>query len=113
MDGLEGFTAIETSAAASTVFRSTATATVASYAALLTICGGPLLVWLGRDAPFAHGTVETVLLADPLAAALAAAAMPGFRAYDLLPGNWWLIGSACLLLVLFVIVRTWQLTRPE
>lgn len=105
--------AVLLSAAASTVFRATATATVASYVALLTVCGGPLLIWLGREAPFTHMTVEMVLLADPLAAALAAAEMPGFRTYDLLPANWWLIGSACMLLVLFLVLRIWQLTRPE
>ena len=37
------------SAAASTLFRSTAAAMTASYAAILAICVGPLLIWLGGE----------------------------------------------------------------
>lgn len=105
--------AVLLSAAASTLFRSTAAATVASYLALLAVCMGPLLVWLGREAPFGHKTVAAVLTIDPVAAALQAADMPGFTQYDLLPANWWVVGSACVALVLFLGVRTWQLCRPE
>jgi hypothetical protein len=101
------------SGAASTLFRSTAAAMTASYVALLTICMGPLLVWLGRDAPWGHATVETVLVIDPVAAALQASRFPGFGEYDLLPLNWWIIGSACLVLLLVIAVRTRQLCRPE
>jgi len=105
--------AVLVSAAASTLFRSTAAATTASYLALLTVCVGPLLVWLGREAPFGHSTVETVLTVDPVAAALQASDMPGFTQYALLPLNWWIIGSACAALLLFLGVRTWFLYRPE
>jgi ABC-type transport system involved in multi-copper enzyme maturation permease subunit len=101
------------SGAASTLFRSTAAAMTASYIALLTICMGPLLVWLGRDAPWGFATVETVLIVDPVAAALQASQFPGFAEYDLLPMNWWIIGSACLVLLLVIGVRTRQLCRPE
>jgi ABC-type transport system involved in multi-copper enzyme maturation permease subunit len=105
--------AVLLSAAASTLFRSTAAATTASYLGLLGVCVAPLLVWLGRDAPFGHATVEAVLSANPVAAALQASDTPGFREYVLLPLNWWIIGSACLALLLFLGVRTWQLCRPE
>ena len=101
------------SAATSTLFRSTAAATTASYVSLLAVCGGPLLVWLGREAPFGHPTVEGVLTIDPVAAALQASATPGFVRYELLPANWWIVGSACVVLLLFLSVRTWQLYRPE
>jgi hypothetical protein len=101
------------SAAASTVFRTTATATIASYLALVAICVGPLLIWLGREAPFGHDTVEAVLTIDPVAAALQACQTPGFSQYALLPANWWIISAACIGLLLFLIVRTWQLCRPE
>jgi hypothetical protein len=101
------------SAAASTLFRSTAAAMTAAYVVLMTVCVGPLLVWLGREAPFGHGVVEGVLTVNPVAAALQAAAMPGFAQYELLPANWWIIGSACLVLLVFLGVRTWQLCRPE
>jgi ABC-type transport system involved in multi-copper enzyme maturation permease subunit len=105
--------AVLLSVAASTIFRTTATATVASYFALVAICVGPLLIWLGREAPFGHETVEAALTIDPVAAALQACQTPGFSQYDLLPANWWIIGSACVGLLLFLIARTWQLCRPE
>ena len=96
------------SGAASTIFRSTAAAMTASYVTLLTICMGPLLVWLGRDAPWGYATVDAVLRIDPVAAALQASSTPGFAEYDLLPMNWWIIGSACLVLLLFIALRTRQ-----
>jgi ABC-type transport system involved in multi-copper enzyme maturation permease subunit len=97
------------SAAASTFFRSTAASMTASYVALLTLCLGPLLVWLARDAPFGHATVEAVLLITPVAAALQASDMQGFNQYELLPLNWWIIGSACVALLVVLSLRTWRL----
>jgi len=101
------------SAAASTLFRSTATALATAYVVLLAICVGPLLIWLGRDAPFGHAVVESALLIDPVAAALSAADTPGFTDYALLPANWWIIGGACVAALMFLCVRTWQLCRPD
>jgi ABC-type transport system involved in multi-copper enzyme maturation permease subunit len=97
------------SAAASTFFRSTAASMTASYVALLTICLGPLLVWMARDAPFGHATVEAALVITPVAAALQAADMQGFNQYELLPLNWWIIGSACVALLAVLSLRTWRL----
>jgi hypothetical protein len=105
--------AVLVSAVASTFFRSTAAAMTAAYAALLAVCVAPLLVWLGRDAPFGHSTVEAALAINPVAAALQAAETPGFAGYDLLPLNWWVIGGACVALLVVLGVRTWQLCRPE
>jgi hypothetical protein len=101
------------SAAASSLFRSTAAAMTTSYSALLAICLGPLLIWLGRGAPFGHRAVETILTVSPVAAALHASDTPGFTDYALLPANWWLIAAACLALLTLLIVRTWQLSRPD
>ena len=108
-----GVFAVLVSAAASTLFRSTATATTASYLTLLAVCLAPLLVWLGREAPFGHTTVRWALIVNPVAAALQAADTPGFVEYELLPANWWIIGSACAVLLVLLRVRTWQLYRPE
>jgi ABC-type transport system involved in multi-copper enzyme maturation permease subunit len=105
--------AVLVSAGASTLFRSTAAAMTASYATLLAVCAGPMLVWLGREAPFGHATVTAALSIDPVAAALQAADTPGFTQYQLLPLNWWVVGAACVTLLLFLGVRTWQLCRPE
>ncbi len=105
--------AVLASAAVGSLFRATATATVASYVALLAICVGPLLVWLGREAPFGHSTVAAVLTVDPVAAALRASEMPGFTQYDVLPLNWWIMGGGCVLLLAFLAVRTRLLFRPD
>src|SRR5262249_42051359 len=110
---LTGVFSVLLSAAISTLFTSSARATAAAYLTLLAVCLGPLLVWLGREAPFGHATVQAVLRIDPVAAALQAAQTPGFTDYELLPANWWVIGSACAALLVFLRVRIWQLTRPE
>jgi ABC-type transport system involved in multi-copper enzyme maturation permease subunit len=101
------------SATASCLFRTTASATVAAYLAVVAIFVVPLLVWLGRDAPFGHRTVETALTISPLAAGLSAAQMPGFAAYQLIPANWWFVASACVVSLLLLWVQTRQLYRPE
>jgi ABC-type transport system involved in multi-copper enzyme maturation permease subunit len=111
--GLTAVFAVLLGATVSSLFRHTATATAVAYLALLAICAGPLLFWLGRDAPFGHRTVEAVLTVNPLAAALNASNSPAFTRYDLLPANWWFLGGACLVLLAFLFFRTWQLTRPR
>ncbi len=101
------------SAAVSSVFRRTAPAITTAYMLLFGICAGTLLVWLGRDAPFGHSTVEAVLTINPLAATLSVIKAPGFGQYELLPANWWFLGlaSGCSLLVL--VTQTSRLTRPQ
>ncbi len=101
------------SAAVGSLFRRTVEATASAYGALLTICVLPLLVWMGRDAPFGHDAVETALSYSSIAAALSVIRMPGFENYDLLPMNWWIMtaGSAVSLLVL--VYRTYALSRPK
>ena len=105
--------AVLVGAAASSLFKATAAATAASYLTLAAVCVAPLLVWLGRDAPFGHRTVETALMIDPVAAALHAADTPGFTQYELLPMNWWVIGAASVVLLGVLSFRTRQLYRPE
>jgi ABC-type transport system involved in multi-copper enzyme maturation permease subunit len=111
--GLTAVFAVLLGAAVSSVFRNTAVATTAAYLALLAICAGPLLFWLGRDAPFGHRTVEMVLTVDPVAAALHASRNLAFTRYQLLPANWWFLGGACAGLTAFLFFRTWRLTQPQ
>jgi len=111
--GLTAVFIVLVSAAAGSLFRSSAAATTASYGVLMANCLLPLLIWLGRGAPFGHRTVETALTMSPVAAALGASATPGFTAYELLPANWWLTGCVSLALLVFIMARTWQLYRPE
>jgi ABC-type transport system involved in multi-copper enzyme maturation permease subunit len=101
------------SAASSCAASTTPAATATSYLLIVSICVLPLLVWLGRDAPFGQSTVETALAISPVAAALCAAETPGFAQYQLLPANWWIMGSVSVVLLLFLWVRVRQLYRPE
>jgi ABC-type transport system involved in multi-copper enzyme maturation permease subunit len=101
------------SAAVSSMFRRTAPATVTSYALLLALCGGPLLIWLGRESTFGHYFVEDVLRFNPLAAAMSVMEVPGFKQYHLLPGCWWYVGGATVLCLIVLRVQVWRLTRPQ
>jgi ABC-type transport system involved in multi-copper enzyme maturation permease subunit len=110
---LAGLMALMLSAAVGSFFQRTAAATTAAYVTVLALFVGPLLIWLGRDAPFGHGVVEKALTLNSVAAALAVFNMPGFRTYNLIPANWWV--SAVTIVVLFLVLRlrVWRLTRPE
>jgi ABC-type transport system involved in multi-copper enzyme maturation permease subunit len=101
------------SAAASATLRTTAGATAISYLVILAVCVLPLLVWLARDAPFGHSTVEAALFVSPIAAALNASLTPGFTDYRLLPENWEIVGCSSLILLLYIWFRVRQLYRPE
>lgn len=110
--GMTALLGVAVSAAISSLFRKTATATVVAYAVLLSIYAGSLLIWMGRDFPFSHDMVEKALTINPMAAAFSVIEVGGFEKYDLLPANWWFVGitSAVAFLVLFI--QTWRLSRP-
>ncbi|MGE5195332.1 MAG: ABC transporter permease [Deltaproteobacteria bacterium] len=101
------------SAAVGSLFRRTAPATAAAYTALLAICAGPLLVWMGRDAPFGRATVEAALVVNPVAAALSVIRTPGFQDYNLIPANWWFLAISSALSLAVLVVQTWRLSRPQ
>jgi ABC-type transport system involved in multi-copper enzyme maturation permease subunit len=100
------------SATASSWLRSTAAATTVSYMVLLAICLGPLLIWLGRGAPFGTSTVETALLFSPVAAALQAAETPGFTTYHLFGTTLWLLSIVSIAMLILLRARTGELCRP-
>ena len=104
---------VSVSAAISSLARTTAVATTASFCVLVTLFAGTLLFWLGEGAPFGHDLVEVVLRLNPLAAALAAMQMPGFTSYDLVPHNWYIMGVASLGGFLVLALQTIRLTRPQ
>jgi 4-hydroxybenzoate polyprenyltransferase len=110
---LTGVFSIALSLACSSLFSRTATATASAYAALAVFCGGTMLVWLLRDAPFGHGTVVIALTMNPIAAGLAVIRMPGFEPYQLIPASWWFAACASMICMALVILRTHQLTRPQ
>ena len=101
------------SAAVGSLFSRTATATAAAYTVLLTICAVPLLIWLGRDAPFGHDVVETALQFNPIAAALSVIRLPGFRDYTLIPANWWFLGIVSVISLIVLLVRTGRVSRAR
>jgi ABC-type transport system involved in multi-copper enzyme maturation permease subunit len=101
------------SAAVGSLFRRTAPATAAAYGALLTVCAGPLLIWLGQDAPFGHGTVESALIINPVAAALSVIRTAGFQEYDLIPANWWFMGIASAVSLVVLVAQTRRISRPQ
>ncbi len=100
------------SAAVGSLFARTAPATATAYVILMVLFLGPLLIWLGRDAPFGHSTVQSALLATPVGAALSKIKSPGFEHYELLPAAWWICGVASVLLLTVLVVQTWRLMRP-
>jgi ABC-type transport system involved in multi-copper enzyme maturation permease subunit len=101
------------SAAVGSLFRRTAPATAAAYGAMLTVCAGPLLIWMGQDAPFGHGTVQSALVINPVAAALSVIRTAGFQEYDLIPANWWFLGIASVLSLVVLVARTRRLSKPQ
>ena len=109
------FTTIYTlavSAAIGSLFRYTAVATTVAYVFVMTLFLIPLLVWLGRDAPFGHDTVQAALLMNPTGAALSVIETPGFENYDLLPSAWWIAGGVSMVMFLVFGLQVWRLSRP-
>ena len=103
--------ALAISAAVGSLFRSTAVSTSITYVVVIAVFVLPLLVWLGRDAPFGFETVETALLTTPVGAALSVIDAPGFGAYELLPLSWWISGILSSLMFLVLGVQVWRLSR--
>ena len=109
------------SAAVSSLFRRTATATAVAYGILAAQCAATLLFWMGGDGGeaggagpwFGHETVAAVLSVNPVAAALAAMETPGFEGLALIPQTWWILGAAAGAALGILIARTWALTRPQ
>lgn len=105
--------ALAVSAAIGGMFRSTAVSTTMTYVIVIGLFLFPMLIWVGRDAPFGPDTVQTALLMNPVGAALSVIESPGFESYNLLPTAWWI--AAIVSVVMFVILglQVWRLTRPD
>ena len=101
------------SACVSAYSKTSAVATATSYAILLTLFAGTLLVWLGRGNPFGPLVVERTLLLNPAATALAEMKAPGFESYQLTPNGWYVGGMVCLIGFIVLILRVHRLTRPD
>jgi ABC-type transport system involved in multi-copper enzyme maturation permease subunit len=101
------------SGAVSAFFRRTAPATIVAYLALVVILLGPLLVWLGREAPFGLPLVARMLALSPVAAALSLIDSPGFTSYRLLPAAWWITGGGIVVSLAVLLWKVRQLEKPQ
>lgn len=101
------------SAAVSSLMTKTATATLIACGLLVSLWGGTLLFWLGRERPFGHDLVEIALACNPVAAALSIIKQPGFAQYELVPANWYVMAFACAVALAVLTTQTWRLTRPR
>jgi len=99
-------------AAIGSLFPRTATATMTCYVVLIVLFLGPLLIWMGRDAPFSHGFVESALAINPTGAALSIIEAPGFETYELVPLSWWVSAAISGLALVVLCVQVWRITRP-
>ena len=111
--GMTAVFAMFSSALVSSLFRKTAASTVAAYAVLVFVCAGPMLIWLGRDAPFGHQTVESALKINPMAAALNVIRSPGFEIYQLTPTNWYIMGVTSAVCLILFLMRVLRLAKPD
>lgn len=91
----------------------TAAATVTTYVVVMSLFILPMLIWLGRDAPFGRTVVETALAINPLGAALSVIEMPGFAQYELIPTSWWVALVVCGVSLVVFAARVWKLLRPQ
>ena len=101
------------SACVSAYSKTSAAATAASYAVLLVIFAGTLLIWLGRGNPFGPVFVERALLLNPAATALAEMKAPGFETFQLIPNGWYVGLSICAAGLVILVLRIARLTRPD
>ena len=101
------------SACVSAFSKTTAVATATSYAILLILFAGTLLIWLGRGNPFGPVFVERALLLNPAATALAEMKTPGFETYRLIPNGWYVGLGICALGLIVLLIRTIRMTRPD
>ena len=99
-------------AAVGSLFRKTATATTTCYAVLIILFLGPLLIWMGRDAPFTHEIVQASLAINPTGAALSIIEAPGFQVYELLPTAWWVAGTVSVCALACFGLQVWRIARP-
>jgi ABC-type transport system involved in multi-copper enzyme maturation permease subunit len=99
------------SAAVGSLFRYAAVSTSVTYVTVIGCFLTPMLVWLAREAPFGHDTVETVLLSTPVGAALNVIGARGFEDYQLLPTAWWISGIISAAMFIVLSIQVWRLNR--
>ena len=105
--------AMACSAAVGCFFRRSAAAMASAYGVLLGICCLPMLIWMGRGAPFGHDVVEAALSFSSIAAAFSEIRMPEFEHYELVPANWWFMGIGSVVALIVLPLWTYRISRPS
>lgn len=100
-------------AACSSIVKRTAVSTTLAYLLIVVLCVGTLVPWLGEGTLFGRSLVESVLMVNPVAAALSTIRMPGFADYNIAQANWRILGVAAAVFVLILWFRAWWMSRPE
>ncbi len=105
--------AMSCSSAVGCFFSRSAVAMASAYAVLLAICCLPILIWMGENAPFGHDVVETALSFSSVAAAFSVIKMEGFKHYDLIPANWWIMGIGSVISLIVLPAWAYRISRPQ
>ncbi len=105
--------AMMVSAAVGSLFVRTAAATAGAYSVLLVLSAAPMMVWMGRNAPFGHDTVEAALSTSSIGAALSVIQFSGFENYDLIPVNWWFLGIASAAALSLLLAQVYRISKPQ
>ena len=101
------------SAAVGSFFVRTAAGTAGAYSVMLVLSAAPLMVWLGRNAPFGHDTVEAALSTSSIGAALSVIQFSGFENYELIPMNWWFLGITSAAALLLLLAQVYRISKPQ
>lgn len=101
------------SAAIGAFFRKNSTATVCSYGVLTTLTAVTFLIWLGRGDPFGFPLVERALIINPVSSALSLMRTRGFEQFEIVPWNWYFLGTASALAAIVFWARIRRLRQPE
>jgi ABC-type transport system involved in multi-copper enzyme maturation permease subunit len=111
--GLSALLVVLVTACISSLVNKTAVATATSYGVLFSLFAGTLLVWLARGKPFGKQFVESTLMLNPAAVALAEMRVGGMEDLNLTPWAWWIALGICSIASLILSLRVWRLTCPD
>ncbi len=104
---------VTVSAAIGSCFRKNTPATITSYSILTSLTALPILIWIGRDAPFGFRIVQNALLVNPMSAALSIMRTTGFEDYQLVPGNWYFLAAGSVVGLGVFWFQIHRLTQPD
>jgi len=111
--GISALMVVLVTACISSLVNKTAVATATSYGVLFALFAGSLLVWLARGKPFGKQFVESALMFNPAAVALAEMRVSGMEDLNLTPWAWYIALAICGVASVILSLRVWRLTCPD